>query len=172
MTTIYTDILNYWLACWKGAVCAGLLGMLIGTHIYPRLKPCISFYLLFLADGIFLYYLLYVTLFSRIPGSRREVALLPFMGVEFMSGDFHYLTENILLFIPFGFLSAKTLAMCGKTCGIKAVLLASFMTSVSVEVLQYLSACGKSETEDIITNVLGAIIGYLFAKFVFRSVRK
>ena len=83
-----------------------------------------------------------------------------------------YLTENILLFIPFGFLSAKTLAMCGKTCGIKAVLLASFMTSVSVEVLQYLSACGKSETEDIITNVLGAIIGYLFAKFVFHSVRK
>lgn len=158
MSIIYIDILKNWAACWQGAVTVGILFMIAG-----RQRNAVSYLLLF-ADGVFLYYMLHVTLLSRNIGSRREIQLLPFMGEEIMSGDLHYLIENVLLFIPFGFLLCRTLCVFGRKWNLKIVLLISFLTSVSVEWLQYVFSCGKSETDDVMTNVLGAVIGYLIVK--------
>ena len=160
MEIIFRDILKQWTGCWQGAVIAGLLFMVIGRqitdHIFNQHK--VSGILLF-ADGLFLYFLLYVTLFSRRLGSKRQVEFFPFTGQDIMRGDYHYLIENILFFIPFGFLLCATLYAYGRKCNMKIILLASFLTSVSVELLQYLFSCGKSETEDVIANVLGAVLG-------------
>lgn len=164
MEIIYRDILKQWMDCWQGAVIAGILFLLIGRQVNQVLiQRKVSAILLF-ADGVFLYFLLYVTLFSRVIGCRREVELWPFAGYEVLNGDYHYLVENILFFIPFGFLLCRTLSIYGKKCSIKIVLLVSFLTSVSVELLQYIFSCGKSETDDVIANVLGAVLGYLIVK--------
>lgn len=120
--------------------------------------------LLHFVDGVFLYYLLYVTLLSRTIDSWREVEFLPFMGDEIRNGDIHYVIENVLLFIPFGFLLYMTFYIYGKKCSMKMILMVSFLTSVSVELLQYIFSCGKSETDDVIANVLGAVLGYLIVK--------
>ena len=164
MSIIYTDILKHWTNCWQEAV---LIGVLFAGGI-NWLKPVsnqrnYSVVLPFI-DGVFFYFLLYVTLISREIGSRREVMLLPFESFKILSEEFHYVIENVLLFIPFGFLLYITSCAFDKKCNMKTILLASFLTSVSVEFLQYIFSCGKSETDDVITNVVGAMIGYLIAK--------
>lgn len=162
MEIIFRDILKQWTGCWQGAVIAGILFMVVGRqtmdHIFSQHKV---FGILFFADGVYLYDLLFATLLSRMIGSRREVEFMPFIGDEILRDDYHYLIENFLFFIPFGCLLCETLYVYGKKCNLKIILLASFLTSVSVELLQYLFSCGKSETEDVIANVLGAVLGYL-----------
>ena len=161
MKIIFTDILNQWANCWVEAILAGILFMLAVmqiNRILSRQKPSV---ILLFVDGVFLYYLLYVTLFMRSIGFRREIELIPFINSELMNGDFHYVIENVLLFVPFGILLYKTLHAYGRKCNMRTILIAAFLTSLSVELLQYAFSCGKSEADDIITNVLGAVIGYM-----------
>lgn len=164
MGIIYKDILKNWTNCWLGAMVIGTLFLICNQHLSKVLKQYRPGRLLFFADGVFLYYLLYVTLLSRKIGVRRELALIPFSGAEIIGGDYHYAIENVLLFIPFGILCAMTLRAYGRKCDMKIILQAAFLTSVSIEFLQFLFSCGKSEADDIITNVLGAIIGYVLVK--------
>lgn len=161
MKIIFADILNQWANCWVEAILAGILFMLAVmqiNRILNKQKPSI---ILLFTDGVFLYYLLHVTLLSRPVGLRREVELLPFINSELMNGDFHYVVENILLFIPFGILLYKTLHAYGRKCSMRTVLIAAFLASLSVELFQYVFSCGKSEADDVITNVLGAVIGHM-----------
>lgn len=164
MKLIFTDILKHWTNCRVEAILAGILFMVVGKRINHRLKRQKPSAILFFADGLFLYYLLHVTLLSRSIGLRREVELIPFTNPELMNGEFHYLIENILLFIPFGILLYRTLYAYDRKCSMRAILLAAFLTSVLVELLQYVFSCGKSETDDVIANVLGALIGYILIK--------
>ena len=164
MKLIYTDILRWCVQCWKEAFFAGILFMMAGRLINKKLNHERFWGVLYFADGFYIYYLFYVTLLMRSIGSRREVEFMPFTNSELMNGDFHYLIENILLFIPFGFLMYATLRAYGRECGIGMILLIAFLISVSVELLQYVFSCGKSETDDVITNVLGALIGYMIIK--------
>lgn len=164
MEIIYRDILKNWMDCWQEAVIAGIVFMAAGRQIYSGRRQQKKVYAVSFADGVFLYYLLYVTLLSRSAGSRREVELLPFMGEEILGGDYHYVIENLLLFIPFGVLLHMTLRAYGKKSNIKVILLSALLTSLSVEILQYFFSCGKSETDDILANVSGAMIGYGIVK--------
>ena len=71
-----------------------------------------------------------------------------------------YVAENILLFIPYGFL----LPMAWKKGrGWWKTILIGFGTSLAIEVLQLVSGRGVFQTDDIITNTMGAFVGY----FVF-----
>lgn len=164
MEIICSDIIQRLTDCWQVAFLIGVLFILISRLINYLLNQQNKALILFFADGVYFYYLLFVTLLSRKIGSRQEVEFMPFMGDEIMRGDYHYLIENILFFIPFGFLLCATLYAYDKKCNVRIILLASFLTSVSVELLQYLFSCGKSETEDVIANVSGAVLGYLVMK--------
>lgn len=163
MKLIFTDILKHWTNRWMETILTGILFIVVGkqkNHRLKRLKPSITF---FFADGLFLYYLLHVTLLSRPIGFRREVELIPFTNSELMNGDFHYMIENILLFIPFGILLYMTLHAYGRKCSMRTILMAASLTSISVELL-YLFYYGKSKIDDVIANVLGALIGYMLLK--------
>lgn len=164
MEIICRDILKHWTNCWQGAMIAGGLFIVIGRQINCALNRQRNAVILLFMDGVFLYYLLYVTLISRAVGSRREVVLCPFVSFQVSSGEFHYVIENVLLFMLFALLLCMTLHACGREYSIKKILVVSFLTSVSVELLQYIFSCGKSETDDVIANVLGAVIGYLMIK--------
>lgn len=63
--------------------------------------------------------------------------------------------ENILLFIPFGYL----LRGCWKK-----VVVAGLVVSVGIEVTQYIMARGLAEVDDMTANTIGAVIGYLLWK--------
>ena len=81
---------------------------------------------------------------------------------------------NIILFMPFGFIIADVINLKSGKHNILLTMLVSFITSVSIEVIQMF--IGRSfDIDDIILNLLGAIIGHLIFRFfhwIFNHVIK
>ena len=73
--------------------------------------------------------------------------------------------ENILLFIPYGFISAWAFKWGRKLIPCAAF---GFFSSVVIECVQYATKRGYFQIDDILTNLLGSVIGY----FVFRLLRR
>ena len=84
------------------------------------------------------------------------VDLRPFISFQPTSPEFHYVIENILLFIPLGILLPMRFSFARRWKGMIGIAL---FLSLAVEILQFVFRCGKSEVDDLIANVLGAVIG-------------
>jgi len=111
---------------------------------------------LFLA---YMYTLLQQTYFSRSPGSRNTVSLI--LG-ETWQGSVQskaYVIENILMMVPFGTLLPTILKPAES---IFCCIPLGFFFSVSLEYAQFLSQRGHMQVDDVVMNVIGTIIGYLF----------
>lgn len=107
----------------------------------------------------YMYTLLQQTYFSRVSGSRNTISLI--LG-ETWQGSIQskaYVIENILMMIPFGVLlpivlkPAKNIFCC---------IPLGFFFSVSLEYAQFLSQRGHMQVDDVVMNVMGTVIGYLF----------
>lgn len=85
--------------------------------------------------------------------------LVPFIDVMERKGDFvRQVGLNVLMMIPFGILFPMTNK---KNDNFLKVFLCAFFFSFIIEVLQPLiNGARSSDVTDIITNVLGAVIGY------------
>lgn len=83
---------------------------------------------------------------------------------------------NMLLFMPFGAsLYAVRYTKSSFTSSLIITIVAAMLLSFSVELGQWFLQCGEVETDDVIHNVLGAVIGTLLAKLVcdlYRTHRK
>ena len=103
--------------------------------------------------------MLWMTLFSRNPSSHRYKLILFWSFKELLTGhpeggkDMVQYLNNILFFIPFGVLLPWKKSW-------KQVLFASFTVSVLIELLQFVFAVGLTESDDVISNVLGGVIGF------------
>jgi glycopeptide antibiotics resistance protein len=76
---------------------------------------------------------------------------------------FWQITLNILLFIPFGFMTAVNLYLYRKNSTLPiwlTVVLLGFAFSLLIEVFQFITGRGYTEVDDIINNTFGAFIGY------------
>lgn len=115
---------------------------------------------------IYLSFVLYFTLMPVITSlpfifdhPYVPMNLEPFIDVSNGRGDFiRQVVLNIIMTIPFGFLFPLTKNK--KTNLIKTILY-TFLLSLSIEILQPLINTRSSDITDLITNVLGGIIGYL-----------
>ena len=126
-----------------------------------------------------IFFILAVTILSRDIGSGSELSLVPFSSwINYFKGNNEeFLRTNIfnmLLFLPFG---ASLYAVRYYTrSSFKGLLIitsvAAMSLSVSVELGQWFLQCGEVETDDVIHNVLGAVIGVLLAKLVCDLYRK
>ena len=107
----------------------------------------------------------YITLqfafFSRPPGSRSTISLVPGATWGTTIQSHAYVIENILMTIPLGILlpslwpgksSLRSLAKC---------LSITLICSVALETAQFLTQRGHCQTDDVLANVAGAIIGWL-----------
>lgn len=98
----------------------------------------------------------YITLFRRVPGYRESILLplrlYPSLGI--WVGNL----LNLILYIPFGWAAQEWKR------NPKAVILASFFLSVFCETMQYLTARGQADANDILFNTLGAALGVLLAR--------
>jgi glycopeptide antibiotics resistance protein len=75
-------------------------------------------------------------------------------------GIFNYLSNilgNVFLLMPLPFI----LAMVFKINRFALVLLAGFLVSFTIELLQYIFDVGVADVDDLILNTLGTVIGYL-----------
>jgi glycopeptide antibiotics resistance protein len=106
-----------------------------------------------------------ITIFEREPGSRTGISLTLF---ETLGGphDNAYVIENILLFIPFGFLVPKMWKCLRR---IPVCVFAGFCLSLTIEITQLLTQRGHFQVDDILMNTIGAGVGALFGLFRFRK---
>ena len=94
---------------------------------------------------------------SRPPGSRTDVAwgLGDTWGTTIQAHA--YVIENVMMFIPFGILFPM-LGRIARTYCIPAAICSSMV----LEGMQYITQRGYCQLDDIVTNVIGACIGYIF----------
>jgi glycopeptide antibiotics resistance protein len=106
--------------------------------------------------------ILCATVIFRETGAERGCNLIPFWSY-FDYGKHSYFMEmfgenilNVLLFVPVGFLAG-----CGfQGVTFKKVLLLGGGFSIFIELLQFIFMKGFCETDDVIHNVAGCLIGY------------
>ena len=110
---------------------------------------------------IYVVFMLWMTLFKREPREDRKILLDLFWAFRAWISDqkrgqeeaIQYL-KNVLFYIPFGFMFPL------KKKGWKVLLVSALGLSVTVELFQYVFKLGWCELDDIVSNCLGAFIGY------------
>lgn len=102
---------------------------------------------------------------------RFEFFLIPFL--DYFEGPFVEQIEitftddvlNILIFIPFGLYLSYFI----KQNKLRKVLLISFSLSLFFEMFQLFTIIGCYSTKDLITNVLGGLMGYFLYKLIYKE---
>jgi glycopeptide antibiotics resistance protein len=69
----------------------------------------------------------------------------------------------MLLFIPFSFI----LIMIFRITNARVVIGLAFLTSVALEIAQYVFRLGVADVDDVILNTTGAIIGFYLCRGFF-----
>ena len=121
---------------------------------------------------------LYLTVFSRKVGTY-DVVLVPFSALSEAKKEperYRSMLMNVFLFFPLGMACAN--AFSDKMKMRRRVILTvviGFALSTAVEYIQYRFSLGMAETDDVICNTLGAIVGSLsvtLADFLAKHKRK
>ena len=120
-----------------------------GRRMTPR--PLLAAYILFI---------LMETVIGRKVGNGR-VELVPFWSYSHPELSME-IVLNYILFIPLGFL----LYLCfGEKLGLRVVL-AGFLLSASIELIQLNFKIGVFEFDDMIGNTVGCLVGAVVGKMV------
>jgi glycopeptide antibiotics resistance protein len=113
-----------------------------------------------------------MTLLNRTP-SKHEYELRLFWGLRmWLDGEpqgwtvFLQYINNIIFFIPFGFL------LSGNVKDWKKVVVIGFCSSAFIELTQYVTARGLAEIDDVISNTLGVVIGVLLWVLMKKGIER
>lgn len=124
---------------------------------------------------LYLSFVLYFTLMPVITAipfvlnhPYTPMNMVPFIDVLKGRGDFfRQIILNVIMTMPFGFLFPLTR---NGTAGFGRTVLSCFLMSLAIEVLQpLLNGFRSSDITDLITNVIGAMLGYVFY-IIFKPV--
>lgn len=129
---------------------------------YLLIKLCIVTLL-----GVYASYAVSLTLSGREAGSRSEIInLVPFSTFRSANGITVHTIENILLFVPFGFLAPM---LWKYNRSFFRMTLLGFITSVMIESTQLVSKRGFFEIDDIILNTFGTMCGYFAFLIIYEG---
>ena len=119
--------------------------------------------------SLYLMIILVITFFSREDGSRigMDLELFSTWGINTRNNAF--VVENVLLFIPYGFACPWAFPWLR---GFFRNTFAAFVTSLGVETIQLITGRGYFQVDDILTNVLGAVIGYAIFRILDGILRR
>ena len=118
---------------------------------------------------IYLSVMLIITFLSRESGSGQSLVDLEIFstwGINDRNNAF--VVENVLLFLPYGFLASWAFKRMRRFWN---CTLLGAVTSLGIESLQLITARGYFQIDDILTNTLGTVIGYLVYWLVFYKKR-
>ena len=108
--------------------------------------------------------IIYITCLCRTPSFSSRIAPYPLWSyVKVLTGNWNLeiqIIENIILFIPLGFLGFQLFH------NRKIVLIFGLFLSISVEVSQLIFCLGLFEVDDILNNTMGAFIGTLICNYL------
>ena len=117
---------------------------------------------------VFCYYLLGIltmTGIGKLKSFSPEIVLIPFL--DMISGPIDTVL-NIVLFVPLGLFLPL---LYKKYSCINNIVLTGFLFSLSIEIVQMFGR-GLTDINDLITNTVGASLGYFIYKWFIRIVRK
>ncbi len=115
---------------------------------------------------VYLAVIILITLLSREGGGSKVVDLKLFSTWGINRRNNALVAENVLLFIPYGFIS------CMAFRGMRNVLSCTAFgaaSSVGVECLQLITGRGFFQLDDILTNTAGAMLGCMAYLLFFRK---
>lgn len=115
---------------------------------------------------VFCYYLFGILTVTGIGFTKSVIfspnlSLVPFIGM--ITGPIDTML-NIILFVPMGVFLPLVYK---KYNSIKAVALTGFIFSISVEIVQ-MFGWGSSDINDLMTNTIGACLGYFISKLLLK----
>ncbi len=145
-----------------------LPAMLLSWELFRRNMPAIRKGMLL----VFAVYLCGVYSATGLPDAsnfifRPRLQLVPVLGV--LKDTPQYLMDsllNILMMIPFGILAPL---LWRKLRSVKRMAAAGFCFSLAIELMQMFSG-RLTDVDDLITNTLGAVIGCLIARLLYRHI--
>lgn len=117
---------------------------------------------------IYVYFILDKTLLDRSFGANNNLELtltIPNILEISSARDNIEAIENLIFFIPFTFFLLQGFKV-EKFKNIKKILISGFLTSFSIEVLQFLTTLGTFQLSDLLYNTLGGLIGSIIYKII------
>ena len=137
------------------AIIITMAGVLI-YKIYKKEKARIHPPCVFLL--IYIEILLQIALFSREPGSRKQIDLHLF-GTWGQTAIAHaYFIENIIMFIPFGILAPMVFK---RMRNMRFCTFIGFVCSCGIELSQLITQRGYCQLDDVVTNTVGMLVGWI-----------
>ena len=114
------------------------------------------------AAVFYVFMVVVITFFSRMEGSTDVVNTQLFSTFRPDLASRLYIVENVVMFIPLGgflrWYGVKHFWM-----GVPLII----GSSTAIEMMQYLTGRGRMEVDDILTNTIGGLIGFIVMKLVF-----
>jgi len=116
--------------------------------------------------------MLWITVISRLDrtGDVMRYDLMPLWSIDSIKDGFvetlYEKVYNVLFFIPLGIITAIANIKWWK------VLLFGIGTSVTIELLQLIIRTGLCETDDVLCNTSGFIIGFAIIRSMIRIIKK
>ena len=102
--------------------------------------------------------MLVITFLSRESGDSKGIDLELFSTWGINDRNNAFVIENVLLFVPYGFLAGFAF---GRYRRFLPCLALGAATSLGIETLQLVTGRGFFQIDDILTNTLGAVVGFL-----------
>ncbi len=117
---------------------------------------------------VYLFLVISITLLSRPTGSRGGIDLIPFSTFSSNLLNNRYPFENILLFIPYGFIVPNLWAPLRKAYFCIGTGLGF---SLCIELIQLITKRGFFQLDDILTNAAGTVIGYAVFYILINAIQ-
>ena len=153
-----------------GYMFSAIVITLLGVVIYKlcrgkKARVSISF-VLFL---VYMQVLWRMAFFSREPGSRQGIDMDLFSTWGQTATTHAYFIENIMMFLPFGLLVPMAFRKLqnGLVC-----VTAGFLCSCLIEISQLVTQRGFCQLDDVVTNTLGTLVGWLVWKIMISGIKK
>mgnify|MGYP001066673730 CR=1 FL=1 len=108
--------------------------------------------------------MLAITYFSRESGTRNGIDLELFSTWGINKRNNAYVVENVLLFIPYGFVLAWA---DPRQRNFFRNVLTGAMTSLAIECMQLVTGRGYFQIDDILTNIAGTVLGYICYMLIY-----
>lgn len=162
------DVGKYFFAGLAAFLTVGTMGLLAAEMREKKGRPR-GFFLAAAVFAGYLCMLLFITFLSREPGSRDGIDWIPFGTLGSGPRGDAFVLENVLLFLPFGVLLPSVSIKMRRFWKVLGMGCAS---SLLIEFCQYFTRRGYAQLDDVLTNVLGTALGYIFYIIFRRWIKK
>ena len=114
---------------------------------------------------------------NGLPWSERAFCydLMPLWSIQYIKDGYveiiYEKVNNVILFTPLGVLLSCFKSQASGFKRLQKALLYGMSISITIELLQLLTRTGMCETDDVICNTLGCVIGYGLATVIWGSFK-